>query len=133
MTPITLEHCPIRWLRYSRKLKCQHPDAWSELTPKQLLAAVRVMQETISDNELIATMLSIKPNLARRLSPYQKFCIVDLLGFLIDNIAQQAKTFIQDEITTVEKLLNDAPDQQKKIEEVISELKTITAISPKEE
>lgn len=82
MTPITLEHCPIRWLRYSHKLKCQHPDAWSELTPKQLLAAVRVMQETISDNELIATMLDIKPRLVKRLSPYQKFCIVDLLGFL---------------------------------------------------
>lgn len=82
MTPITLDYCPVRWLRYSRKLNCQHPDNWSELSAKQLIAAVRVMQETITDDELIASMLNIKKRLVKRLSAYQKFCIIDLLGFL---------------------------------------------------
>ena len=82
MTPIALEYCPVRWLRYSRKLNCQHPDNWSELSAKQLIAAVWVMQETITDDELIASMLNIKKRLVKRLSAYQKFCIINLLGFL---------------------------------------------------
>lgn len=82
MTPIELEYFPSRWFRFPRKLGCQHPDSWSELTAGQLIAAVRVMQETITDDELIASMLNIKKRLVKRLSAYQKFCIIDLLGFL---------------------------------------------------
>jgi len=82
MTPIVLEYFPSHWIRFSRKLNCQHPDSWSELSADQLIAAVRVMQETISDDELIASMLKLKIRLAKRLSAYQKFCIIDLLKFL---------------------------------------------------
>jgi hypothetical protein len=82
MTPIVLEYCPVPWLRYSRKLTCSHPESWAELSPIQLIAAVRVMQETISDNELISVMLNIPVRLVKRFSLYQKFCIVDLMNFL---------------------------------------------------
>ena len=82
MTPIVLEYCPLPWLRYSRKLNCSHPDTWGELSPRQLIAAVQVMQETITDNALISIMLKIPVRLVKRLSLYQKFCIVDLMNFL---------------------------------------------------
>jgi len=82
MTPIELEYFPSRWIRFSRELKTTHPDSWSELSAGQLIAAVRVMQETIPDDDLIASMLGIRKRLVKRLSPYQKFCIIDLLGFL---------------------------------------------------
>jgi len=82
MTPIELEYFPLHWIRYMRKLKTTHPDSWSELSADQMIAAVRVMQETISDDELIASMLKLKIRLAKRLSAFQKFCIIDLLKFL---------------------------------------------------
>ena len=82
MTPIVIEYCPYPWIRFSRKLKTSHPDCWSELTPLQLISAVRVMQETISDDQMIASMLNLKIKLVRRLSLYQKYCIIDLLTFL---------------------------------------------------
>ena len=82
MTPIKLEYFPLPWIRYSRKLKCSHPDSWGELTPLQLIAAVKVMQESITDDELIASMLCIRKGLVKRFSSYQKFCIIHLLGFL---------------------------------------------------
>jgi hypothetical protein len=43
----------------------------------------------------------------------------------MDDIAQQAKVFIRQEIDTVENLLNKAPDQRREIEKAISELEGI--------
>lgn len=82
MTPIELKYFPSRWIRFPRKLKTAHPDSWSELSALQLIAAVRVMQESIPDDELIAAMLRLNIRLVKRFSPYQKFCIIDLLKFL---------------------------------------------------
>lgn len=49
----------------------------------------------------------------------------DAISNSINDIAQQSKTFIKQEINTVEKLLNEAPDHRKEIEEAISELENI--------
>lgn len=47
------------------------------------------------------------------------------LSVSMDDIAQQAKVFIQQEIGTVENLLNKAPDQHSQIEKAIAELEEI--------
>ena len=43
----------------------------------------------------------------------------------MEDIAQQAKIFIQQEIDTVENLLNKAPDQGREIRKAIAELEEI--------
>jgi hypothetical protein len=82
MTPIELEYQRFRFILRTRKLKTSHPDSWSELSPIQLLAAVRFIDGTINDDEVIIVMLNLTKRLVRRLTPYQKFCIIDLMSFL---------------------------------------------------
>jgi len=82
MTTVELEYRPFRWLKYSRRIKTNHPDSWEELTPSQLIAAACLFKSSISDDSLIASMLCLKKRLVKRLSAYQKLCILNLLRFL---------------------------------------------------
>jgi len=82
MTTIEIQYRPFRWLHYTRKIKTTHPDSWEELTPAQFISAACVFKETISDDKLIASMLGLRKRLIRKLSPYQKFSLIELLKFL---------------------------------------------------
>jgi len=82
MTEVFLEYRPLRWVNHVRRIKALHPDRWEELTAVQLIAAACVYKGTISDDSLIASMLSLKKRAVRRLSAYQKICIIDLLHFM---------------------------------------------------
>jgi hypothetical protein len=82
MTRIDLEYYPFPFLPYSKRIKTQHPDSWEELTPAQLVSAACVMMGSISDDSLIASMLSLKKRIVNRLSAYQKYTIISLLKFL---------------------------------------------------
>lgn len=82
MTPIKLEYRPYRLIPYVRTIKTSHPDTWGELSPRQLIAAVRFTEGTVTDDEVITILLKSTKRLVRRLTPYQKFCIIDLLSFL---------------------------------------------------
>ncbi len=59
MTPVHLEYCPLPSLRYFRTLRREHPDNWSELTPHQMIIAIRSIRGEISDTELIGAMLGV--------------------------------------------------------------------------
>ncbi|MFH1368853.1 MAG: dynamin family protein [Elusimicrobiota bacterium] len=50
----------------------------------------------------------------------------DAISQSIDQIARQTEVFIQDEMSTVENILNKAPDKLNKIEKAISEIDAIT-------
>ncbi|MCX6223784.1 MAG: hypothetical protein NTV01_03390 [Bacteroidia bacterium] len=82
MTSIEIKYRPIPWLKYTRRILCSHPDDWEELTPAQFISAACVFKETISDDNLIASMLNIRKRIVRKLSPYQKLRIIELLRFL---------------------------------------------------
>jgi hypothetical protein len=82
MTAIEIQYRPIGWLNISRKISTTHPDSWEELTPTQFISAACVFKETISDDKLIASMLGLRQRIIRKLSPYQKFSLIELLKFL---------------------------------------------------
>jgi hypothetical protein len=82
MTEIEVRYQPLRLLPWTRRIQATHPDTWEELTPAQLIAAASVLKGTVSDERLIASMLGLKARVVKRLSPYQKFRIIELLGFL---------------------------------------------------
>ena len=82
MTTVEIQYRPVRWLRYSKKIRTTHPDAWDELSPSQMISAASAMKQAISDEDLIAWMLGLKKRLVRRFSALQKLSAIELLKFL---------------------------------------------------
>jgi len=82
MTPVEFRYHPFRWLNYTKRIRCRHPDTWEELTPAQFIAAASVFKAALSDDILITSMLNINKRMVRKLAPYQKLRIIELLKFL---------------------------------------------------
>jgi len=82
MSEISIRYQPFRLLPVHRTIKTTHPDDWKDLTPAQLIIAASVMNGTVKDDRVIQLMTNLKKKVIRRLSPYQKLSILELLRFL---------------------------------------------------
>ena len=83
MNHIKIEYKPYRLLP-SRKLNLNHPEKWEELTPEQLIIGASVLEGIVSDDKVIRVMTGLKRRVIKRLTPYQKLRIIELLKFLND-------------------------------------------------
>jgi hypothetical protein len=84
MNVLSIEYRPIPWIRINRKVELAHPENWGELTGEQLILASGILKVALSDDRVIQVMTSLPKKVIRRLSPYQKLCICELLIFLND-------------------------------------------------
>ncbi|MBT3244826.1 MAG: hypothetical protein HN352_16895 [Bacteroidetes bacterium] len=84
MNALSIEYRPIPWIRISRKAELTHPDSWGELTSEQLILASEILKGTLSDDRVIQVMTSLPKKVIRRLRPYQKLRVIELLIFLND-------------------------------------------------
>lgn len=84
MNQITVEHKPFKFLPLTRKIKTSHPEKWDEMTPEQLIIGASVMEGTVTDDRVIQLMTGLKKRIVKRLTPYQKLRIIELLVFLND-------------------------------------------------
>jgi len=93
------------------------------MTPWEIvwfLVPMRLFRPLVNGHFLHRLPWDIEVNLTRLASQW-----TESLSISMDDIAQQAKVFIRQEIDTVENLLNKAPDQRREIEKAISELEGI--------
>ena len=93
------------------------------MTPWEIvwfLVPMRLFRPLVNGHFLHRLPWDIEVNLTRLASQW-----TESLSVSMDDIAQQAKVFIRQEIDTVENLLNKAPDKRREIEKAISELEGI--------
>jgi len=84
MNTIEIGYQPVRFLSRTRKIETTHPEKWDELTPAQLIAIACVYKGTISDDGLISSMLSIPRRIVRKMAPYHKLKLIQLVEFIKD-------------------------------------------------
>ncbi|MGV8828253.1 MAG: hypothetical protein ACWA6U_08015 [Breznakibacter sp.] len=65
-----------------KKLNATHPDQWEELTAEQLVALVQLMNGTVDEESLMSLMLGLPKRVVRRLDPFQRYKLGELLDFL---------------------------------------------------
>lgn len=82
MIPVTLEYKPISFIPWRRKVDSRLPAHWYELTARQLESVPLIMREKLNDNRILKVMLNVPHNLIRRMSPYEKYCILRNLKYL---------------------------------------------------
>lgn len=84
MNEITIAYRPVRILPWTKKIETTHPAKWDELSPAQLIAVACVYKGTMTDDGLISAMLSIPRRFVRRMAPYHKLKIIELIEFIKD-------------------------------------------------
>jgi len=82
MIPVKIAYRPVAFLPFQRKVDTRFPSGWAELSPKQLVAAASIFKESISDDRVIRAMLDIPIRTVRKLTPFQKYRLIELLSFL---------------------------------------------------
>jgi hypothetical protein len=81
---VEIEYSPFSVINRFKRVTVSHPDRWEELTPRQLIIAASVLNGTVSDERVIELMTGLQKKIIRKLSPYQKLSIIELLRFLND-------------------------------------------------
>jgi hypothetical protein len=84
MKSIQVKYHPFSRLPWERTAKGSHPENWTELTPRQLIAVACTYKGRISDNRFLYFMTGIKPRILKKLDPYQKYKLFELVGFISD-------------------------------------------------
>jgi hypothetical protein len=70
---ITLEYQPFRFFKFTRKINGLFPSAVSELNPAQLIAIVRLLNQSISDTDFLKIMTGIKKFRINKLDDYYRY------------------------------------------------------------
>ena len=97
MQTIEIKYRPIPFINWKRSITGQHPDNWSDVTPRQLRAIVSGANGHISDYRFISQMTGIPVRTIRRLSNFEVFQLNKLFSFITTSPAHNA--FIIDKIT----------------------------------
>jgi hypothetical protein len=84
MKSIQVKYHPFSRLPWEVTAKGSHPENWTELTPRQLIAVACTYKGRISDNRFLYFMTGIKPRILKKLDPYQKYKLFELVGFISD-------------------------------------------------
>lgn len=73
---------PFLW--WQRKVAGHFAEKWEELTPVQLVAVCRMLADKTSEEEFLSTLSGIRKRIVKRLSPFQRFKLAELIGFIGD-------------------------------------------------
>lgn len=84
MKSIQIKYHPFSRFPWERTVKSSHPESWKELTPPQLIAVACTYKGRISENRFLHIMTGIKARILKKLSPYQKYKLFELIGFISD-------------------------------------------------
>ena len=84
MNEITIGYRPVRILPWTKEIETTHPAKWDELSPAQLIAVACVYKGSITDDGLISAMLSVPRRIVRKMAPYHKLKIIQLIEFIKD-------------------------------------------------
>lgn len=78
MVEIKLEYQPFPFLKYTRVINGAFPSTFGELKPEQLIAIVRLLNQTISDTEFLKFMTGIRKSTINKLDEYQRYQLMIL-------------------------------------------------------
>lgn len=81
MKHIALQY-PRLWRYWIRTIHTTHPDKWEELTPDQMVAIGRLINDDISEEECLQVMLRVSRKVVRKLDEWQRYNLGCLLAFL---------------------------------------------------
>lgn len=84
MLKIEVRYRPIGWLPFSRRVECDVPQNWCEVTQNQLIAIARLYKSGISDFAFLKTMSGLKGKIINRLSDFERFKLTEIFDFVGD-------------------------------------------------
>jgi hypothetical protein len=82
MLKIEVKYRPVRWISFTRKVKSNVPQNWSDVTQKQLMAISSLYKSTISDIGFMKAMSGLKMGILKRLSDFENYKIMELIDFI---------------------------------------------------
>jgi hypothetical protein len=80
MEKITFEYQPFLFLKYRRKIKGAFPSTFTELTPKQFLAVVKLTNGRISETGFLQIMTGIPKFYIKRSSSFDRYNLMELFA-----------------------------------------------------
>jgi len=84
MLKIEVKYRPIRWIPFTRMVKSNVPQNWSDVTPKQLISIACLYKSTISDIAFLKTILGQKKRILSKLSDFELYKLTEIFDFIGD-------------------------------------------------
>ncbi len=84
MLKIEVKYRPISWLPITRKLNCNVPQYWADVTQKQLVAIACLYKSAISDINFLKAMSGLKKRILNRLNDFERYKLMEIFEFVGD-------------------------------------------------
>jgi hypothetical protein len=84
MLKIEVKYRPIRWIPFTRMVKSNVSQNWSDVTQKQLIAISSLYKSSISDLDFLKAMTGLKKKILNKLSDFEHYKLMEIFAFIGD-------------------------------------------------
>lgn len=84
MLEIEVKYRPIRWIPFTRMVKSNVPQNWSDVTQKQLIAISSLYKSSISDIDFLKELAGLNKRILYELSDFEHYKLMENFAFIGD-------------------------------------------------
>jgi hypothetical protein len=84
MLEIEVKYRPVSWIPFTRKVKTNTPQNWSEVTQKQLIAIACLYNSAISDFGFLKAISGLNKKILKKMSDFEHYKLMEIFAFIGD-------------------------------------------------